>query len=605
MTTLLTRISGDLCSQKVLLCLFLLIWSSAWAQEAQSVKQEGFAASAAFADVPKSSVAPRQLSKVDPRRTATSVSLLGSIPTASPARNVAVNGQFAYVCADNEITVVNVQDPSAMLSVGSADSSHIEDYDNIHCNVTNGNLVVFGDQSSTRTGTGPSINIFDLTSPASPSLLSETPLPKRFFEDPVYIGNTAFVPTSANNFFLTFQWDHEYGDLLSVDLSNPLTPSLLDALAENPISQTYGAETYVFGVTEAENDLVYIGGSTSREGANDGVGRLQVVDISEPTAMQLVGQLLIPGSIHSWAPLIQGATGVALGNTGGFTGSPTAVPADQGNIVVTVFDVAARRTPKILSINTTDYEVGPGGGAARIGNNLFAFAGVVDSNGADVLLVVDTTDPNVPVIDAIPISQPFTSMKADGSVLYVTLGTAGFATYSIPGIDQLPPFVCPGVVDTMIVLDRGSGLPTQAFSEAKTALKGFIDTLHLPSDAVGITSFTAFANLDQPLTHNAAGAKTAFDAIVPGGDSYIGAGIDAARSELLTGANANPAAFPVMVVLSDGSDLAAPNGSSTISAAAAAKAAGIQIISLQYGSVANSLMQSIASEAGDFVLIGQ
>jgi len=60
-----------------------------------------------------------------------------------------------------------------------------------------------------------------------------------------------------------------------------------------------------------------------------------------------------------------------------------------------------------------------------------------------------------------------------------------------------------------------------------------------------------------------------------------------------------------MVILSDGSDQGAPNSNASAAAAASAKAAGIRIISMQYGAIPNALMQSIASSASDFHLIGQ
>ena len=110
--------------------------------------------------------------------------------------------------------------------------------------------------------------------------------------------------------------------------------------------------------------------------------------------------------------------------------------------------------------------------------------------------------------------------------------------------------------------------------------------------------------MDQQLTTDAVLAKAAFDGIVAGGTSFVGAGISAAQAEL-TGPNSNPAAFPVMIILSDGSDLGAPNTNATAVAASAAKAAGIRIISMQYGSTPNPLMQSIASAPADFHLIGQ
>ena len=127
--------------------------------------------------------------------------------------------------------------------------------------------------------------------------------------------------------------------------------------------------------------------------------------------------------------------------------------------------------------------------------------------------------------------------------------------------------------------------------------------LHLPGDHLGVVSFDASALLAQPLTGDAPTAKRAVDLLIPAASNSanIGAGIAAAQSEL-TGPRRTPSATPGMIVVSDGRDTAAPNGTSTL-AAAAAKAAGIRIIALQYGSPASALMQSIASAPADYYLV--
>jgi hypothetical protein len=357
------------------------------------------------------------------------------------------------------------------------------------------------------------------------------------------------------------------------------------------------------GVTKADAALLYLGGSTSTGSENNGLGRLQVIDVSNPTAMKLVGQLLLPGSVHMAAPLIQGTVAVSIGNNGGFTGQFAADPNTGGNIMVAVYDVSDRRAPSILSIITTDYRVGQGRGATRIGNNLFAYSGVWDVNNNAVLLIVDVNNPLAPVIESIPVPQAFTSLEAVGNVMYATRGTGGFATYAIPGVSNTPLNYCPANTDAILVLDRGAQMPGQVFLEAKSALAAFIDNLHLPTDRVGVASFTNVANLNQSLTGNAAQAKASFDAIIPGGTSYIGAGIAAAQSEL-TGSHANPGAAPFMVVVSDGVDSGAPFPGATLAAANAAKAMGIRIISVQYGNAGGSLMQSIASSPADFHSVG-
>src|SRR5258708_29298662 len=52
--------------------------------------------------------------KVTPSpRSQPSVNLLGSTATASPAESFALNGSLAYVCDDNEISVIDVSTPAS------------------------------------------------------------------------------------------------------------------------------------------------------------------------------------------------------------------------------------------------------------------------------------------------------------------------------------------------------------------------------------------------------------------------------------------------------------------------------------------------------------
>ncbi len=531
------------------------------------------------------------------------VTLLGSVVTASPAESFALNGNLAYVCDNSEISVVDISNSQSPQIVATAASGLFQNSALTYCGILRGKLSVFSDQANTGTGDTPGYSAFDLSNPLQPTLIAATEINKRFFGGPVYMGNLAFVPTEANT-FIVGSWDGSLGDLLAVDLTNFSAPTLLGTLERPQIDPVYGGPTPVTGATLADTSLIYLGGATSTGGANNGVGRLQVVDVSNPTAMQVVTQLAIPGSLLFYAPVIQGTVAVGIGNTGGFVGNYNANPGAQGNIVVTVFDVTDRRSPAIVSLNTTSYTVGYGGGAAQIGPSLFAFAGVQDSGGDQVMLVVDATNPTAPVLTSYPIPSPFTSMQAVGTTLYATLGSGGFGIYSIPGISSGPAAVCPVSLDTVLVIDRGANITSQSFQASQSALDSFLNSLQMPPDQAGVVTFTNTAVLDRTLTTNESQITTVLNAMLPAGpSSYIGSGIETAQRELL-GPRHNPSATPVMIVISDGADAGAPSSGATLAAASAAKAAGIEIISVQYGSSAGTLMQSIASSSANFYLVG-
>jgi hypothetical protein len=440
-----------------------------------------------------------------------------------------------------------------------------------------------------------------LTNPNAPQLIANTAINKRFFQNPIFVGSTALVPTAALTYLFT-AWDNQLGDLVAVDTSNFAAPAVVGTLLQPQIHPQYGGPNVVLGISRADPNLAYIGGSSSTSNQNNGVGRVQVVDVTIPSAMRIVRQVSVPGSIHFHAPLLQGPIAVGIGNTGGYISAMNTFPNQTGNIVVATFDVSDRRTPILLSSQVTNFTVGAGSGSTRIGNNVFAFAGVRDAANNPVLLIVDTTDPQKPFIQGYPIPQPFTSMQAVGSTLYATLGSGGFATFSIPGLNS-STLSCPLSTSAVIVFDAGPNVSAQTFTAAKAAAKSFIDSLNLAPDQIGLVAAAATSTLTQQLSTNGHTTKNGIDGISLASTSHLGSAIASAQAELVS-PRRTPTATPVMIIVSDGSDRAAPNGSATTLAASAAKAAGIRIISLQYGSaVPNALMQTIASSPSDFYLV--
>ncbi|MFN9429771.1 MAG: VWA domain-containing protein [Acidobacteriota bacterium] len=529
------------------------------------------------------------------------ITYLGSASTPSSAQSFALNGTLAYVCGTNEVTTFDISNAQSPIAVGTAVSTQINNTGLISCNVQRNTLAIFSDQVNSNIGNNPGFVAFSLSNPSNPQLIANTAISKRFFQAPLFIGNIAYIPTAAITFAFS-AWDNQFGDLIAVDTTNFSAPTIVGTLMQPQIHPQFGGANPVFGISQADANAVYIGGTTSTSNMNNGVGRIQVVDTSVPNAMKVIRQVTIPGTVHFGAPLVQRSTAVGIGNQGGYVGAFSANPVSTGNIIVATFDVSDRRTPVLLATQTTSFSVGAGAGATRIGNNLFAFAGVVDASNNPVLLIVDTTDPAKPFIQGYPIPQAFTSMQAVGSVLYATLGSGGFATFSIPGLNT-PTFSCPLSTSAVLVFDAGPNVNAQLFTTAKNAAKSFINSLNLSPDQIGVVSAAATATLLQQLTTVGLAAKTSVDGISLSHTSHLGAAITAAQSELAS-TRRTSGSTPVIVIVSDGSDRAAPNATATISAAAAAKASGVRILVVQYGSQTPvPMMQTIASSASDFYLV--
>lgn len=533
--------------------LFLICFQASWGQERQS--SAGVSLGKRGASDPRREVRARAVERAADAQNP--LIALGSVGTPSQAVSVALSGNYAYVCDKNEIAVVNVQNPAVPVLVTTVTAPLLSNAGVIRCTVTRGVLSAFSDATSSVQGAGqgnrPAHIAFSLTNPAAPVLLNETQIPKRFFQPGAYLGNFAFVPTAARSFFLGFQWDATWGDLLAVDLTNFAAPVVAGTLRQPVVNPTFGGLSPMVGATAAGPALLYLGGSTMTGGTNDGaVGRLQTVDVTNPAAMRLVGELQIPGTVMSMAPVLQGTLGIAMGNTEGYEYALDSDPVFKGKLVFTTFDAGNRRAPALIASRLTDYKPGSGGGAARIGLNLFAFGGVRTAANQEILLVVDTTNPRNLVFREYPLVNPVSSLVAVGRVLYATT-TAGLRTFDIPDADAPVLSACPSAVDVAFVVDRASGVAGQPLAEAVAGMKRFLDQMNLGNDRAAVISFTNVATANQSLSVSKTAIGTALDGIIAGGTSHLGAGIAAAQAELL-GPGRNALATPVIVLLSDGRD---------------------------------------------------
>lgn len=172
---------------------------------------------------------------------------------------------------------------------------------------------------------------------------------------------------------------------------------------------------------------------------------------------------------------------------------------------------------------------------------------------------------------------------------------------------SLPGIGCNDKADVMLVLDRSGSIDSGELTTLMNAAKAFVDALS-PSAAgvhMGQSSFSTSGSLDTHLTDDVTTTiKANIDALVSGGSTNLGAGIDLAKTELDNpgdGHDRTDADSPdFMVVITDGApNVGSPDGETAgKNAADAAKAAGVEIFVVGVGtttSTADYLKNNIAS----------
>jgi hypothetical protein len=426
--------------------------------------------------------------------------LLGSVPTASPAQTIGINGSTVYACDTNEISIVNVANPASPVVLGTAASPGSTT--NTYCDVQRGNLVQMID------GAPPVFVTYDISKPASPKQISSATVNKKFFGPPYFQGNNAFFGTNEIVFGSGYPGPitDQGGDFVSLDVTSFSAPTVLGTLETQTHGSVNGGSFNVVGTIPYNSQLAYVASTTSQGGATQtGVGQLWVVNTANPSAMSLVAKVSVPGTLQVFGPLIQNNTAVTIGDSGGWRQPCCGNNAFTGNIVITVYDVTNSQSPQIVANVTTNFLPGPtiGQGAVVIGPHLFLYAGVIDASSNNYFMLVDTADPKNPAISTYKTSASIAYMRAVGTSLYAP-ADIGLQIYSIAGSPA--PTVCSGCVLNAASFAKdanGNGSPVAPgslvaiFTSALDTSAAQFTTSSLPNSLSGVSA--TFNNIPAPI----------------------------------------------------------------------------------------------------------
>jgi len=209
----------------------------------------------------------------------------------------------------------------------------------------------------------------------------------------------------------------------------------------------------------------------------------------------------------------------------------------------------------------------------------------------------------------------FTNLMTGTYSVTPTLGGYTFApitrTVTIPPSASAQDFIatqnavtstCPvtQALDAVFVVDRSGSMVGQPMLDVKQAANLFLDRLDLLNDQAGVASFADIATLNHILSQPDVTVRAALNNLNAIGGAAMGDGITIARQEL-TSIRHRAVANPVMIVLSDGYSNA---GSNPLTAATAAKNAGIRIVTVGLGpNVDSVLMRAVASAPTDYYTV--
>ncbi len=135
--------------------------------------------------------------------------------------------------------------------------------------------------------------------------------------------------------------------------------------------------------------------------------------------------------------------------------------------------------------------------------------------------------------------------------------------------------------DVALVIDTSSSMAGEKLASTRVAASEFLDLLPMPPSRAAVVAFNADAQVVQALTTDRARAAAALDNLPRAEGTRIDLALNEAR-QALTGADADPTHAKVIVLLTDGMQVGAPQ-QEAINAAAAARRADITVFTIGVG----------------------
>lgn len=319
--------------------------------------------------------------------------------------SVAVYGNTIYLCGPNQINVVdtsNVSAPVYVRSFGAADLAGNGGKCAVNANTAEPLLVdIVGP------GTSPTLDVYSLAAPENPAKIIQYPTtPYTFLSDISFLGTTGYFSTS---WFQTSgnAISGQFGNFVAFDFST-LSPALVGALTEGPGSGGGNLMPNALALVPSSNgaypNTAYIASTTAAGSSTSGIGVLDVVNITSPSAMVGIEQVtdsktaIFLGFGYDLNLLLVAGNTTSLQNPGFNI---------TGNLTLTTMNIGNPDAPAGIADMTTNiatkgtYVVQPLELASGLGSDVFAIINdppATDPTGPSSLVIVDAAAPASPVL---------------------------------------------------------------------------------------------------------------------------------------------------------------------------------------------------------------
>jgi uncharacterized membrane protein len=375
------------------------------------------------------------------------------------AQGIATDGSLAYVGETGGIDIVNISNPAQTTVVSTFGSSDLDGGSVEQVTVNNNELVVLvSPAGANATPNGPAffLLIYSLANPSSPTLLGQTQLTFNGTDPQVITGFTIqnnHVYTSAGWYMYALFGGNifaQFGESLDVDISNPASPAVVNAIYNDPPSPStvyFGGRTgytdgtsFIDQIAAVNSNTLLMGSTTATMGdaaGSDVEGLVMVVDTTDPSNPNVVEKLQIPGMALVTGIYVEGTQAFVIGSQEGLQ---PYLAGPGGNVVVATLNLTNPQSPVITSTQTLAVPANGITSLTYLGNNEFITnynENTKNDSSNPQLLLLDASDPQNVVAAPVYVPDVANGLLVSGGLLYTTDGS-NLTAYSITTGTTIP-----------------------------------------------------------------------------------------------------------------------------------------------------------------------
>jgi uncharacterized protein (TIGR03437 family) len=309
---------------------------------------------------------------------------------ASGVAQVVVMGNYAYLCDVDGIAIIDITNPASpkyLSNFGQTDFNGA----GTGCDFFQGDLLGF---------TSGLLATYSLASPTAPQRIG---LNQFQYGSHFLSATTAYISTPTITYTTNYQVLTQTGEFYVYNMTNPALPKLDSQLVQN-FSEPGSADTSPrYGLTVFNDQTAIVLGTTDTGTSTTGQALWTTIDVSKPTALNVLGQTMIPKANLATNMALQGNTALIVGNTGGVSNPGVVNMAANtlsfpftGDLTLHTVDFTNPLSGVILGTLVTPYQATKGSSTISLGGGFFSITiapPLTDLEGPTTLAVVDARNP--------------------------------------------------------------------------------------------------------------------------------------------------------------------------------------------------------------------